>query len=249
MTTGKIMVNPINFIAQKNWLDKNSNSAPLPIIKTIPDWYRKADRFVKDSYTHDFIVGPDGGNIPTWKACPAVFDVMSTGYCLITPCDIEFYYNNDGVISAKTLDPKYSFFCSDRQPMPQFVTPCGYEDKHFAWMPDWTPTVPSGYSVLYSQPFNRFELPFLTVSGIIDNDKIDRTGSAPFFIQKGFTGILPSGTPYLQMLPFKRENWKMSHTEDDANSIIKKVYSNSKRFRKPNGGVYKNEVWEPRKYE
>ena len=243
------MSNEIKFIAQKFWLDENSVSAPLPIIKTIPDWYRKADRFVRNPDTNDFLIGPDGGNIPTWKACPAVFDVMGTGYCLVTPCDVEFFYNDEGIISAKALEKKYSFFCESRLPMSEFVTPYGYDDHHFAWMPDWTPTVPPGYSILYSQPFNRFELPFLTVSGIIDNDKIDRTGSAPFFIRKGFTGIIPAGTPYLQMLPFKRENWKKSYEEDDANSIIKKVYQNSKRFRVPNGGVYKNEIWEPRKYE
>ena len=188
------MSNDIKFIAQKFWLDENSVSAPLPIIKTIPDWYRKADRFVRNPDTNDFLIGQDGGNIPTWKACPAVFDVMGTGYCLVTPCDVEFFYNDEGIISAKALEKKYSFFCEGRLPMSEFVTPYGYDDYHFAWMPDWTPTVPPGYSILYSQPFNRFELPFLTVSGIIDNDKIDRTGSAPFFIRKGFTGIIPAGT-------------------------------------------------------
>lgn len=239
----------IRFIKNRPWLTADSPSVPKPTIKTIPEWYRKADRFAVKAdgeYWQDPMVG---GKIPTWKACPAVFDIMGTGYVYRTPCDIEFYEEN-GMIKAKVLDPQNKDFIQIRPPMPQFKAPMGYHEFHFAWWSDWAVQVPEGYSVLYTQPFNRFELPFLTTSGIIDNDKVNLPGTMPFFVVKGFTGIVPAGTPYAQMLPFKREDWE---SEVDAKVPYMKMAmdnnANSKKYRVPDGGVYQKEVWTRRVYE
>jgi hypothetical protein len=61
------MKNLIKFVSNRPWLTQESKSAPGPILKTIPDWYRKADRFAK-KLDGEFWQGPDGGKIPTWKA-------------------------------------------------------------------------------------------------------------------------------------------------------------------------------------
>jgi hypothetical protein len=190
-----------------------------------------------------------GGKIPTWKACPAIFDVMGAGYVYRTPCDIEFY-EEAGRLKVKVSDPRQKDFIQVRPPMYQFTPPMGYHESHFAWWADWSVEVPEGYSVLYSQPFNRFELPFLTTSGVIDNDKVHLPGTMPFFVVKGFTGVIPAGTPYAQMLPFKREDWysevddKISHREMSLKNDI-----NSRKYRVSDGGVYQKEVWERRTYE
>tara|TARA_B110000503_G_C7045811_1_gene370180 strand:- start:227 stop:835 length:609 start_codon:yes stop_codon:yes gene_type:complete len=194
---------------------------------------------------------PDGsGKVPTWKACPAIFDIMGSGYVYRTPCDIEFTENAAGTIQAKVLDPKNKDFLQERMAMPQFVPPNGYHEKHFAWWADWAVELPEGYSALYTQPFNRFELPFLTTSGIIDNDHVHLPGTMPFYIQKGFTGILPAGTPYAQILPFKREHWESEvQSSLPPEEMTAKNVENSAKYRKPDGGIYQKEVWERRKYE
>jgi hypothetical protein len=125
----------------------------------------------------------------------------------------------------------------------------GYHDKHFAWYPDWAVEVPEGYSVLYSQPYDRYDLPFLTTSGIIDNDKVNLPGTMPFFLSKEWVGILPAGTPYAQMMPFKREDWTSEYVKESGLEITKKNMKNSEKYRVPNGGVYLKDVWEKRKYE
>jgi hypothetical protein len=102
---------------------------------------------------------------------------------------------------------------------------------------------------LYTQPFNRFELPFLGTSGIIDNDKVNLPGTMPFFVAQGFTGILPAGTPYAQLLPFKRENWESEiELNTDQEILYKKNTENKEKYRVPDGGVYQKEVWERRTY-
>lgn len=242
------MKNLIRFVSNRPWLTKESESAPAPTLKTIPEWYRKADRFAK-KLDGEFWQGPDGGKIPTWKACPAIFDIMGTGYTLRTPCDIEFKAQGLNSLSVTISDSRYQDFCTPRGAMPQFEHPKGYYTSHFAWFPDWAVETPSGYSVLYTQPFNRFELPFLTTSGIIDNDKVNLPGSMPFFIVDGFEGVIPKGTPYAQLLPFKREDWQSELVIEDSSIMYNKNLSNSAKYRVPDGGIYKNKVWEPRRYE
>jgi hypothetical protein len=239
--------NIIKFVSNRPWLNKESKSAPSPTSRTIPSWYREADRFAKMP-NGDYWIGPDKGKIPTWKACPAVFDIMATGYVLKTPCDVEFYIDSKGKINVKIEDKNYQDFCVTREPMPQFKHPQGYHEQHFAWFPDWAVETPEGYSVLYTTPLNRYELPFLTTSGVIDNDKVNLPGSVPFFVIKGFEGVIEAGTPYAQMIPFKRDDWDSEVVIEKPFNLMRKNMENSAKYRKPDGGVYKNEVWTPRKY-
>jgi hypothetical protein len=238
----------IDFISNRPWLTKESKSKPVPISKSMPQWYKEADRFAKMP-NGEYWVGPDKGKIPTWKACPAILDILTTGYSLVTPCDIEFFLDDAGQIDVKIEDPMYKDFATRRTPMPQFRHPEGYYNYHFAWMPDWAVKVPDGYSVLYVSPFNRYDLPIMTVSGIIDNDKVNLPGSFPFFIQQGWTGVLPAGTPYAQLLPFLREDWKSEITIPTASQMMNHNIENSKKYRVPDGGVYQKEVWTKRLYE
>jgi len=242
-------MNIIHFLSNRAWIKKDDPSSPSPMIKHMPKWFREADRFAKHPVTGEFWIGPDKGKVPTWKACPALFDIMSTGYALVTPCDLEFYINDKGKIDVKILDSKHASFCVTRPPMPQFEHPHGFYRDHFAWFPEWAVKAPEGYSVLYSSPFNRYDLPFMTVAGIIDNDKVNLPGSMPFFLRDGWTGVLPAGTPYAQLLPFKRDDWSSEYVFEDSNTLMKKNMENSKKYRIPDGGVYKNDVWTKRTYE
>jgi hypothetical protein len=242
------MTSVIKFFSNRPWLTPASGSRPEPTVKTIPEWYRKADRFAVDPLTSEVWTGPDGGRVPTWKACPAIFDVMGTGYVLKTPCDLEFYLDEAGLISVRVDNPMYQDFCTKRPPMPQFKNPEGYHVQHFAWYPDWAVSVPEGYSVLYTQPLNRFELPFITTSGVIDNDKIELPGTMPFFLAKSFIGVLPAGTPYAQMLPFQREDWESEVEIVPVDTLVQKNMENSAKYRVLDGGVYKDQVWTKRSY-
>ena len=238
----------IDFISNRPWLTKDSKSKPVPISRSMPQWYKEADRFAKKP-NGEYWIGPDKGKIPTWKACPAILDILTTGYSLVTPCDIEFFLDGAGQIDVKIEDAMYKDFATRRTPMPQFRHPEGYYNYHFAWMPDWAVKVPDGYSVLYVAPFNRYDLPIMTVSGIIDNDKVNLPGSFPFFVQKGWTGVLPAGTPYAQLLPFLREDWKSEITIPTGQEMMNHNRENSNKYRVPDGGVYQKEVWTKRSYE
>jgi hypothetical protein len=171
-----------------------------------------------------------------------------TGYVLKTPCDITFFKNDYGKIDVKVEDERYKSFCTKRPPMPQFKHPTGYYEDHFSWFPDWGLVVPEGYSCLYMTPMNRFDLPFLNTTGVVDNDKVNLSGSFPFFVIKDWEGTIPAGTPYMQVLPFKRENWYHEKQLLSEREIQLEFFNNAKKYRVPDGGVYKDKVWSRREY-
>jgi hypothetical protein len=70
----------------------------------------------------------------------------------------------------------------------------------------------------------------------------------PFFIKEGFTGLVKAGTVFAQIVPFKREDWSSSYSFNDSDTIDKNKFENSTMYRVPNGGVYKNKVWQKRIY-
>lgn len=239
----------IKFLSNRSWLNENSVSRPKPISKFLPDWYKDGDRFLKLP-SGEYPTDPIGGKVPTWKACPAVYDTLGTGYTYLTPYDIEVKRDADG--NPEIVDPEAHIFpfIHPRGTMPGFPVPAGYDEIHFAWWPDWAVELPSGYSAMYVQPINRFDLPFFSTGGIIDNDKVALPGTVPFFIQKDFVGIIPEGTPFLQIIPFKRENWEAEYEyNNDHRDIINKNYLNAQKYRVPNGGVYLNQVWQRRTYK
>jgi len=252
----------IIFRSYRPWLNKQSISLPTPTQKVIPDWYKDADRFAKNPTTGEYfkatpMVCPfpkegttdDYGLIPTWKACPAIMDGFSTGYVLKTPCDITFFKTDNGSIDVKVSDPKHKDFCSKRPAMPQFKHPEGFYEDHFAWYSEWGIELPEGYSALFMTPMNRYDLPFLNTTGIVDSDKVHILGTFPFFIPKGWEGTIPEGTPYLQVLPFKREDWSHDVEILDQQKMYNDMMKNMEFYRQPDGGVYKNKVWSRREYK
>lgn len=249
------------FRSFKSWINKESKNLPGPTQSSIPEWYRDADRFAKmpngEYWKAPKEICPfpkegttdDYGKIPTWKACPAIMDAFSTGYVFKTPCDLVFFKNAQGIIDVKIEDKRYQDFCTQRPPMPQFEHPQGYYKHHFAWFPEWGLELPDEYSALFMTPMNRFDLPFMNTTGIVDSDKVHLLGSFPFFIADGWEGTIPAGTPYLQVLPFKRENWESQLEFLDRTEIHDRMVSNMNFYRKPDGGVYKNKIWSKREYK
>ena len=73
----------------------------------------------------------------------------------------------------------------------------------------WLIEAPEGYSVLFMHPINRFDLPFTTLTGLVDCDRY-RDSWIHFPVHwhdVNFNGVLPKGTPIAQCVAVKRETW------------------------------------------
>ena len=73
----------------------------------------------------------------------------------------------------------------------------------------WNIEAPPGYSLLFTHPVNRADLPFTTLTGLVDCDTFHHSPlSFPArWHDVEFNGVLPKGTPVAQCLPVKRESW------------------------------------------
>jgi hypothetical protein len=85
----------------------------------------------------------------------------------------------------------------------------------------WTIEAPAGYAILFTHPVNRFDLPFTTLTGLVDCDRYSHSWIhfPAHWHDVNFSGVLPKGTPIAQCLPVKRENWTADigpFTEDDV---------------------------------
>ena len=61
----------------------------------------------------------------------------------------------------------------------------------------WTIEAPDGYALLFTHPANRFDLPFTTLTGLVDSDRYhDNFIHFPaHWHDANFSGVLPKGTP------------------------------------------------------
>jgi hypothetical protein len=227
----------ITFHSNRPYNKNNDPLGPTPAKKNVPQWFSESSRYWF----------PEEKDTLSFKACPALVDVFVSGYMLRTPCDIYMTKDSSG-LTIQVTEPGYEDFCGSRPDMVGFPKPNGF-DKHFHWYPNWMPGLEQGYSALYTQPMNRFDLPFITISGIIDNDKMNTPGLMPFFLKEGFEGLIPKGTPFVQIFPFKREEWDSEEKMYSLEEIHERHNYQANMFRVPEGGAYKKKIWSRKRYD
>jgi MinD superfamily P-loop ATPase len=80
----------------------------------------------------------------------------------------------------------------------------------------WLIRTPPGYSCLFVHPLNRVDDRFEILSGVVETDTYINTVNFPFILKKRDNQFLfKRGEPMVQVIPFKRESWKMSIKEDN----------------------------------
>lgn len=213
-----------------------------PPTKTpLPEWWKKGEL----SYPED-----DGSISAGMKACIPFMEIMMSGYVLRTPFDIYVTKGETGETSIRWNAPPengWTGFIGERphQLGATIPRPAGHEPNGFVWSSQWSWKTPKGYSTIVTHPFNRFDLPFTTMSGIMDSDRFHSSGNLPFFIKKDFVGIIPEGTPYAQLIPVKREVWK-SWSNDITNDLI---FDKQIKELRTDEGSYKKKFWVRKEYK
>lgn len=177
---------------------------PKPASEYIPEWYKKAKPYTDPSGKKAPTL--DGTPYATVKRCMPVYDMMTAGYIMETPYDIYVRQTEDG--------PYFQWGNTDAivfQDVKQFQNHPYSRDINYAvriTIP-WSVKTPKGWSIMVMEPQHHEQGPITCASGIIDTDEF----SIPFnmFLKlrdPNFEGMIPAGTPFLQIIPFKREAWK-----------------------------------------
>ncbi len=194
---------------------------PKPASSFVPDWYKDMSSYINGEKEPK----GDGTTSATIKRCMPVFDSIVGGYIIPTPVDIW--------ISQRDGQPYYewpSFGPIQFHPIeqaPNHPNRGGHNTSYPKWINPWAIKTEPGYSVLFVQPFHR-ESVFTILPGVVDTDKYDAPVNFPFVLNDiNYKGIIPAGTPMAQVIPFKRESWKMqmgdSNVFDEQNKTTIKL--------------------------
>lgn len=207
---------------------------PAPASKFIPEWYKQTESYIggKKQPTGD------GFTTGTIKRCMPVFDAITAGYIIPLPADVY--------VTQKDGAPYYewsNFGLVQFHPVEQApFHPKANGFSYPKWINPWSIKTIPGYSILFVQPFHR-SADFTILPGIVDTDTYSAAVNFPFVLNDvKFEGIIPAGTPIAQVIPIKRDTWKMEFGDAGQNRVTTRLQS--KMFDR-----YKNLFWNRKEYK
>tara|TARA_R100001509_G_scaffold152033_1_gene111845 strand:- start:485 stop:1171 length:687 start_codon:yes stop_codon:yes gene_type:complete len=207
---------------------------PQPASRFIPEEYKKLERF----YNGDM-------HKATLKTCIPFLDSLTMGY--IIPFDQDYVVDpveNDFTVLPANKEQNDFGFHNQAQLPEEWKKMAGENAGKFH--NKWLIKTPPGYSCLFIKPMNRIETRFEIIAGIVDTDTYVNTINFPFILHKRDEQFLiKKGEPMVQVIPFKRDSWKMwagfymeklhSKTINLLNSEwvdrYKKMFWNKKNFK------------------
>jgi hypothetical protein len=229
---------------------------PYPTKKTLPEWFKKIEPHT-----------PEFRNI---KGCMPFLDCISAGYTLPLPQDFLIHFNFYNPVEERK-DSVYQFsmaeFFNHEDPIkynlnamaPQHhsVDQIGGQNTFMAKkngnnhvikiLNPWKIKTPDGYSCLFLPPmYNEMDY-FHIISAIVDTDKFDDWINFPIIINydkyASFKKIFKQGTPYVQIIPFKREPWKLQINKGIVPHLNHRVNYFTKLYNR-----YKTLIWNKKKW-
>lgn len=214
---------------------------PVPANQILPDWYKEAN-----SYWNDEKRPRKDRQYVTIKRCVPVLDSMSSGYLIRLSQDVYveqledgpyFHWRTDAVNVNNALITEHGAFQVQKHPDNQY----GYQLKIEN---PWLIKTPKGYSCMFLPPMHR-DNDLIVLPGVVDTDSYYERVHFPFNLKdKKFEGMLKAGTPIVQVVPFKRESYKMVVKDPDTKLHKKNgMIASSNLF-----DAYRNNFWTRKEY-
>lgn len=229
---------------------------PTPIKLNLPEWYKKLEHTVLNK---------------TVKGCMPFLDSLTAGYLFKIPQDFYLRHNvynknekeeifkdsfqtfglhdqsqllNDKHINLNTGIDVHSLKQVEGSP---FIE----KNKNLPFykiINPWKIKTPKGYSCLFVPPLNNSDDRFSIIPGIVDTDTFPNEINFPIIINGDKYPILETkikkGTPYVQIIPFKRDAWKMSL----KSSKQKEIQNNRLFYGLKLLNIYKDKFWKKKSW-
>jgi len=194
---------------------------PIPAKFNIPEWYKNLEHTILKK---------------TVKGCMPFLDSLTAGYLLKMPQDFYLRHNVDNknekeetfkdsfqtfglhnqsqLIHAKHINLNSEI---DVHPLKQLDgSPFLEKNKNlplYKILNPWKIKTPKGYSCLFVPPLNNSDDRFSIIPAIVDTDTFPIEINFPIVINGDKYPVLETtikkGTPYVQIIPFKRDSWKI----------------------------------------
>ena len=218
--------------------------SPVPASKIIPDWYKNLESYVGGEKR------PDGNasTTATAKRCMPIFDAITGGYIISTHTDLFVSQRPD---ENGKIYPHYEWAnfgalgFHPKHQLPDHPDGAGHEISYPKWTNAWAITTPPGYSSLFISPLHR-ETPIMVLPGVVDTDTYNAPVNFPFVLRDPkMDGLIPAGTPIMQVIPFKRDEFQM---EIGSNEELQQQAKVSNKLRSVFFDSYKRQFRQPKEY-
>lgn len=176
---------------------------PYPAKRGLPDWLKRMAATAPSADVQ--------GEIRTVKQCPPFVDAMGFGFIVPLITDIRVdrgRFDWDWELGPSTLGgytrSPMTFHLGEQLAGAPFADA---ESAAIKFTNYWTIETPPGYALLVTHPFNREDLPFRTLTGLVDTDRYTH-GCIQFpalWRDPDYVGVLARGLPVAQCLPVPRE--------------------------------------------
>ncbi len=182
-----------------------TNFPIVPAKDCLPDWYNKLN-------TSNSIID-----------CLPVKDMITAGYIIPNVFEQEIIAEENLSTGQEDLERVFPVerIGEFMEVQNQFTTPnsfyqhqqCpvhiqGKKKSYIKIAVPWKIKTPPGYSCLFVQPFWHFDQEFVIMPAIIDTDEFDLGElNFPCYLTDPVK-LLKPGEPLVQVIPFKREEWK-----------------------------------------
>lgn len=209
---------------------------PYSAKKLMPDWYKSLP-----------MKTGNGLNASTVKRCNPFLDSMSIGWIIPLAADVEIESNED----CSGVNYKWDFYktviqnhnmnqvSSEKCPNPTFPKP------PIKFLNYWLTKCPPGYSLLFTPPLNRPDPRFTCFSGLVDCDKYFEFVNFPFvWNEPNFHGILPAGTPLVQVIPIKRSSLIKAEAPKQFSLSDIAELNKTRKKRQSHESLYRDNLWE-----
>jgi hypothetical protein len=194
---------------------------PIPAKLNIPEWYKKLEHTIVNR---------------TVKGCMPFLDSLTSGYLFKMPQDLHIRHNVEDKNEQGEIfkDSFQTYGLHDQQQLlyQKKINLNSGIDVHnikqlgesslvknnknlpfYKILNPWKIKTPKGYSCLFVPPLNNSDDRFSIIPGIVDTDTFPLEINFPIVINGDKYPVLvdtiKKGTPYVQIIPFKRDSWKM----------------------------------------
>jgi hypothetical protein len=246
----------IEFSAHEDYFSLKEDY-PIPTKLNIPEWYKKLEHNLFNK---------------TVKGCMPFLDTLTFGYLLKMPQDFHVRHNIDNknekgdkfkdsfqtfglhqyqpILNAKNINLNSKF---DGHYLSQLEgSPLIEKNKNLPFykiLNPWKIKTPKGYSCLFVPPLNNSDDRFSIISGIVDTDTFPNEINFPIVLNgdkyPALETTIKKGTPYVQIIPFKRDSWKMLLKSRKQKDIINSTVFYGLTLL----NVYKDRYWNKKSWK
>tara|TARA_R110000824_G_scaffold36031_1_gene112277 strand:+ start:754 stop:1485 length:732 start_codon:yes stop_codon:yes gene_type:complete len=243
-----MVANKIKFIASEEYVNY-TEILPEPCKLNIPLWYKELKHSVINK---------------TIKGCMPFLDTLTTGYIIKMPIDYYIAHNikKEGkrhTVGYTELNSYENINLNSKNNLEshnidQLGEKCPFVNKNKSLpfhkiLNPWLIKTPPGYSCLFLPPMNNSDDRFSIIPGIVDTDTFHQEINFPIIINGDKYPVLETlielGTPIVQVIPFKREKWKM--IIESKGFLNRNKVNFLSRIKLLN--VYKNKWWSKKSWK